>query len=37
MYEHDSAFSAWSNETLSSDLYVNEKELENIKEKKFLK
>lgn len=33
MYEHDDAFTAWSNETLKSELYIEEKELSTIKEK----
>ncbi len=37
MYEHDSAFSAWSNETLSSELYVDEKKLEDLKKEKCFK
>jgi hypothetical protein len=32
MYQHDDAFTAWGNETLSSDLYVDESKLEKIKE-----
>ncbi len=31
MYEHDDAFSAWSNETLLSELYIDEKNLEKLK------
>ena len=33
MYEHDDAFTAWSSETLGSELYIDEKELETIKKK----
>jgi formate hydrogenlyase subunit 6/NADH:ubiquinone oxidoreductase subunit I len=33
MYEHDDAFTAWSNETLASELYIDEKKLEDIKKK----
>ncbi|MBC7427539.1 MAG: 4Fe-4S dicluster domain-containing protein [Bacteriovorax sp.] len=33
MYEHDDAFTAWSNETLGSELYIDEKSLESIKNK----
>lgn len=33
MYEHDDAFTAWSNETLGSELYIDEKKLEEIKKK----
>lgn len=33
MYEHDDAFTAWSHETLESDLYVDEKKLEDFKAK----
>lgn len=33
MYEHDDAFTAWSAETLESELYVDEKKLEEIKKK----
>ncbi len=35
MYEHDDAFTAWSTETLKSELYVDEKHIEEIK-KTFL-
>ena len=35
MYEHDDAFTAWSSETLKSELYVDEKHVEEIK-KTFL-
>ena len=31
MYEHNDAFSAWSSETLKSELYVTEKSLANLK------
>lgn len=31
MYEHDDAFTAWSNETLKSELYTDEKHIEEIK------
>lgn len=31
MYEHDDAFTAWSSETLYSELYVDEQQLEEIK------
>lgn len=31
MYQHDDAFTAWSNETLSSELYIDEKLLETLK------
>ena len=33
MYEHDDAFTAWSNETLKSELYVDEAHIEEIKKK----
>lgn len=33
MYEHDDAFTAWSNETLQSELYIDEKKLEDLKAK----
>jgi formate hydrogenlyase subunit 6/NADH:ubiquinone oxidoreductase subunit I len=33
MYEHDDAFTAWSNETLASELYIDERKLEEIKKK----
>ena len=33
MYEHDDAFTAWSTETLGSELYIDEKQLEEIKKK----
>ncbi len=33
MYEHDDAFTAWSTETLGSELYIDEKQLEDIKKK----
>ena len=33
MYEHYDAFTAWSSETLGSELYIDEKELETIKKK----
>lgn len=35
MYEHDDAFTAWANETLKSELYVDEKHVEEVK-KTFL-
>ncbi len=31
MYQHDDAFVAWGNETLASELYVDETILEKIK------
>lgn len=31
MYEHDDAFTAWSSETLASELYVEEQKVEEIK------
>jgi len=33
MYEHDDAFTAWSNETLGSELYIEEAKLLEIKKK----
>ena len=33
MYEHNDAFSAWSDETLKSELYVTEQDLEKLQEK----
>lgn len=33
MYEHDDAFTAWSNETLSSELYVEENAVNEVKKK----
>ena len=33
MYNHDDSFTAWSDETLKSELYIEEKELDTIKEK----
>ena len=33
MYEHDDAFTAWSSETLDSELYIDEKKLDDIKKK----
>lgn len=33
MYEHDDAFTAWSNETLKSELYVQATKLEEVKNK----
>ena len=31
MYEHDDAYTAWSNETLSSELYIEENKLDELK------
>jgi formate hydrogenlyase subunit 6/NADH:ubiquinone oxidoreductase subunit I len=33
MYEHDDAFTAWSNETLGSELYIEESRVEELKKK----
>ncbi|MBY0416056.1 MAG: 4Fe-4S dicluster domain-containing protein [Bdellovibrionales bacterium] len=33
MYEHDDAFTAWSSETLKSELYIDETVVEDIKKK----
>ncbi|NOT79191.1 MAG: 4Fe-4S dicluster domain-containing protein [Bacteriovoracaceae bacterium] len=33
MYEHDDAFTAWSHETLKSELYVDENHIEDVKKK----
>lgn len=33
MYEHDDAFTAWSNETLNSELYIEENKIEDLKKK----
>ncbi len=31
MYEHDDSYTAWANETIQSDLYIDEKKLETLK------
>jgi formate hydrogenlyase subunit 6/NADH:ubiquinone oxidoreductase subunit I len=36
MYEHNDAFTAWSNETLFSELYISEEKLNNIQEENNL-
>lgn len=33
MYEHDDAFTAWSSETLKSELYIGEEQIADIKKK----
>lgn len=33
MYEHDDAFTAWSSETLNSELYIAQAEIEEVKKK----
>ena len=33
MYEHDDAFTAWSSETLNSELYIEENQVEELKKK----
>ncbi len=33
MYEHDDAFTAWSSETLASELYIEEAKVEELKKK----